>query len=303
MSAKPNLFIVGAPKCGTTALSEYLRARSDVFMCTPKEPSYFASDLPGLRFVDNESDYLRLFKGVKRCHKIVGDASPSYLFSKCAIAAIRAFNPSARLIVTFRDPIEMLPSYHSQLLYSLFEDQRDFEAAWQMQQDRIIGRMIPAGCREPRTLLYGSIASFADQMKRVLNAYPSDQILVVLFEDFRKDPQKVYQTILDFLNLPGDQRNNFPIHNPRKKARYELLNRFIHTPPYWAKQGLHRLAGTPLYHLLIRAHNFLKYLNTQTSDPLSLSPTLAAIIRDTYQGQINELQTLLKRDLGHWLRT
>jgi hypothetical protein len=38
MARKPNFFIVGAPKCGTTALSEYLRSHPDVFFSSPKEP-------------------------------------------------------------------------------------------------------------------------------------------------------------------------------------------------------------------------------------------------------------------------
>ena len=45
----PDFFIVGAPKCGTTAISEYLRTHPRIFMCKPKEPHYFALDIPGYR--------------------------------------------------------------------------------------------------------------------------------------------------------------------------------------------------------------------------------------------------------------
>lgn len=45
----PNAYIVGAPKAGTTSLSQWLAQHPDVFFSVPKEPFYWASDYPGLR--------------------------------------------------------------------------------------------------------------------------------------------------------------------------------------------------------------------------------------------------------------
>ncbi|NJO14781.1 MAG: sulfotransferase [Thioploca sp.] len=59
---KPNFFIVGAPKCGTTALSEYLSSHPNVFMSYPKEPHYFSTDMPNKRSSSSLEDYLQLFK-------------------------------------------------------------------------------------------------------------------------------------------------------------------------------------------------------------------------------------------------
>ena len=72
---KPNFFIVGAPKCGTTALSEYLREHPQVFMSRPKEPHHFATDMPRYRFTKNEADYLDLFSGADDSHTAIGEAS------------------------------------------------------------------------------------------------------------------------------------------------------------------------------------------------------------------------------------
>ena len=63
---RPNFFIVGAPKCGTTALSEYLREHPNAFLCQPKEPHYFATDFPTHRYVTKEEAYLKLFREAGR---------------------------------------------------------------------------------------------------------------------------------------------------------------------------------------------------------------------------------------------
>ncbi len=127
MAVTPNFFIVGAPKCGTTALYEYLRPHPSIFMPRHKEPHYFASDLGTYPFIKTLDDYRRLFDGAGPQHLRVGEASVYYLRSTTAIANIRAFNPDAKLIAMFRNPVEMVHSLHSQLLYVAEENESDFE--------------------------------------------------------------------------------------------------------------------------------------------------------------------------------
>ena len=87
MNNTPNFFIVGGPKCGTTAMVEYLRTHPDVFISEPKEPNYLADDMPGMKYVDTEEEYLNLFKKAGS-NKVIGDASIFYMFSKEAIKNI-----------------------------------------------------------------------------------------------------------------------------------------------------------------------------------------------------------------------
>jgi hypothetical protein len=87
---RPNFFIVGAPKCGTTSLSEYLRSHPNVFMSSPKEPHFFATDLypRNPEGIDSVAAYLQLFTDARDQHQVVGEASASYMFSDAAIPAI-----------------------------------------------------------------------------------------------------------------------------------------------------------------------------------------------------------------------
>ena len=132
MEVKPNFFIVGAPKCGTTALYRYLRLHPNIYMPAKKEPHFFAQDLGSYPAIKTMDQYSALFAGAEPRHTGIGEASVYYLRSTVAIPNIRAFNPEARLIAMFRNPVEMVHSFHSQLLYWSEESVTDFEAAWRL---------------------------------------------------------------------------------------------------------------------------------------------------------------------------
>jgi uncharacterized protein with GYD domain len=126
---RPNFVILGAPKCGTTALSEYLREHPRVFVSRPKEPHYFCDDwdyyyAPGER---TQEHYLHLFDDATDDHLAIGEASVWYLYSTTAARNIAAFDPAMRVIVMVRNPVELVPSLHSQLRYMLDEDEPDPE--------------------------------------------------------------------------------------------------------------------------------------------------------------------------------
>ena len=135
---KPNLFILGAPKCGTTALRDYLGSHPEVFSCAPDEPHFFSTDLVGRSTELSEKQYLRkYFSGVKKHHKIIIDKSTWYLYSKNAVSNILRFNPDSKFIVMVRNPVDMDYSLHSQLLWTGEEDISDFETSWHLQDDAV----------------------------------------------------------------------------------------------------------------------------------------------------------------------
>lgn len=131
---RPNFFIVGAPKCGTTSLYEYLRSHPQVFMPEKKEPEHFSDDLDWrnvmLRHrVADRDDYLSLFDPAPAHAAAVGEASTWYLFSEAAAGAIHDFNPEARIIIMLRDPVKMMYSLHGQFLKDCNEVIEDFAQA------------------------------------------------------------------------------------------------------------------------------------------------------------------------------
>lgn len=85
---RPDFFLVGAPKCGTTAMYQYLRRHPAIFMCPVKEPEFFSRN-PGDPAAYSLEEYLTLFDGVKE-EKRIGEASVGYLAAPTAAARIRA---------------------------------------------------------------------------------------------------------------------------------------------------------------------------------------------------------------------
>ena len=71
----PNFLIASVPKCGTTALSEYLRAHQNILMSFPKEPHFFATGLEALRVAKSIEEYLALFEAQAKGHIAVGEVS------------------------------------------------------------------------------------------------------------------------------------------------------------------------------------------------------------------------------------
>src|SRR6476661_2489888 len=94
----PNLFIVGAPKCGTTAWAHYLGGHPKIFFPYWKDHCYFALDLPNLRLTRAAADYEKMFAGVGDA-EVIGEASAMYLFSQSAAEAIRRHDPKAKILI------------------------------------------------------------------------------------------------------------------------------------------------------------------------------------------------------------
>src|ERR1700686_4114710 len=172
---KPDFFMVGAPKCGTTALYRCLQAHPDIFVPERKEPHHFGTDLYSPTYVRNLDEYLSLFAGAEE-KKRVGEASVWYLYSKCAAAEIRAFHPHASVIMMLRNPVDMLYSLHSQHLYNGTEEIVDFADALSAEADRKKGRRLPEGVPAVERLFYREVAKYRDQVGRYLRAFGSANV-------------------------------------------------------------------------------------------------------------------------------
>ena len=296
---KPNFFIVGAPKCGTTALSEYLRNHPQAFISTPKEPHYFATDIEQ-RSVTSLDDYLSLFAAANESHVAIGEASVWYLYSKEAIKKIRKFKPSAKLIVMVRNPADLVYSMHSQGLFNLAESELDFSKAWSLSEKRKVGAPVPKECLDRKLLYYDEIAKLGTQLENVLKYFPLDQVKVLFFEEFTSDTKRVYRDVLDFLGLKDDLRMRFQKINQNKRRRSRFVKHVTQNLP----TGLVSLylkvktaAGIGDIGLLSKIEKWNK-VNT-IRQPLANSMRREVI--QTYEEDILKLAGITKRDLGHWI--
>lgn len=292
---KPNFFIVGAPKCGTTALYSYLSSHPSIFMSTPKEPHYFADDLDGYRSVSTLDDYKALFQQTTSNHLAVGEASVFYLCSVSAIENIYNFSPDSLIIAMFRNPVDMIYSFHSQLLYNFDEDEPDFEKAWHLQSVRQQGNQIPPRCSFPGFLQYKNMGSLGSQAERLLKHFPHDQIKLILFDDFIRDTRAVYEEVLTFLGVPSDNRETFPRINENKGHRSEAFGYWLRKPPLQImalKQKL-GIKGTGFGRVLLN-------INAEQKERYPLSAVFRRELVNEFYEEVEKLSDVMKRDLSHW---
>jgi hypothetical protein len=301
LATKPNFFIVGAPKCGTTALYEYLRPHPGIFMPAIKEPHFFARDLGTYPRISTLEEYTGIFAGSAAEHLRVGEASVYYLRSSVAIANIREFNPEAKLIAMFRNPVEMVHSFHSQLLYVAEENEPDFEAAWRLQERRSRGLDLPRGSRGAFLLQYAELGRFGTQTERLLASFPRTQAKLILYDDFAASPQAVYDDLIEFLELPHDGRTGFPRINDNKRARMTWLRDFARKPPPALRSAIRGLKQVVGGESISAAKSKLVKLNTVKERRAPLSPAFRAELVEAFREEVALLSRLLDRDLGHWV--
>lgn len=299
----PNFFIIGAPKAGTTALAEYLGAHAQVFMCPIKEPHFFSRDFDRPIYIQDEAKYLSLFSGTTKEHLAIGEASVWYLYSAVAVESIQKFNPDARIIVMVRNPLELVPSLHSQLLFSNCEDQKSFRNAWKLQQNRLLGKELPKSVLSGRfpasCLQYAKVASMGEQLERVLKVFPSNQVKTIVFDDFKSDPGRIYQDTLSFLGVPFDGRTSFPRVNENKVRRISWLSNPINNGS-WLGETLIKIRkklGLEGYGIIRR----LSLLNSKKTQRTPLAPDLAEEFVEVFRTDVEKLGRIIDRDLSHWL--
>lgn len=128
---KPNFFILGAPKCGTTSMAAWLGEHPRIYTSAIKEPFFFSTDIRN-QLVRTRPTYLRLFSGVRKEHLAVGEASATYLFSQAAVPSIEEHLPGARYTVMLRNPVELGYALHDQRIREFNENVKDFRRAWHL---------------------------------------------------------------------------------------------------------------------------------------------------------------------------
>ena len=301
MVARPDLFIVGAPKCGTTALYEYLRRHPNIFMSRIKEPHFFAKDLGSYPFIKTLEDYTALFAESGDEHLRVGEASVYYLRSSVAIQNIHAFNPDARIIAMFRNPVDAVHALHSQLLYVSEETVADFETAWRLQEPRSRGFNLPTASRGSFLLQYAQVGRFGTQTQRLLATFPAPQVKLVLYDDFAASPQRVYDEVIEFLSIPHDNRTEFPRINDNKRARVAWLGNFVRKPPPVLRDGYRTVKNAVGGKGIDAIKRAIVGRNTMQEQRMPLSAEFRAELVAAFRDEVALLSRLLNRDLSHWV--
>ena len=303
---KPNFFIVGQPKAGTTALYAFLRQHPDIYMSDVKEPHFFCSDFhqQSDQYYQNQiffkyrdiNSYLKLFSKADS-FKMVGEASIHYLYSKFAAKEIYEFNPKAKIIIMLREPVDWLYSLHNQFLNVNIEEEKDFVQALTLQEKRKQGHNIPNRVICPSWLYYSDKVKYYEQVKRFYDVFNPSQIKVIIFEDWRNNNSKVYKDILNFLEVNNKTEPQYKSINARSTPRFKPLNKILYSPS--VTKIAQDIIPYSLYEFITKKV-IDKYLFKQVkkdSNSLILSEESKHIMLLDFKQEVVKISNLLNMDL------
>lgn len=278
MSNKPNLFIIGAQKCGTTSLHDYLARHPDIFMSEPKEPGFFVPEMT--YYSKDEAWYLGLFAEAGGA-KWIGESSTHY--SKLPLyegvpARIQAWSLEPRFIYLMRDPVDRAISHY-------------WHNVRKLQETRPIERAVREDAQ------YRAFGDYAMQLRPWFEAFGRDSVLPLVFEELVAQPEQVLERLLHWLDLSGfpeDRelgRKNVRPPTIRKARGRGLLN----SVRSWQAWG----AVSPAVPRPLK--EWAKNLALEETDPRNASHDEAvASLKPWARERVRDLEELIERDFPLW---
>lgn len=219
----PEFLIIGAAKCGTTSLYNYLIQHPQILACSKKEVHYFdyyhhkrlnwyRSHFPSVSEVEKKRTY-------KDQRIISGESTPYYFAHPLSPERAHQLLPNAKLLCMLRNPVDRaISSYYNQVRLGI-EKLKTFEEAIDKETDRIKGheerlRNDPSySSYEHKYFAYLRRSEYADQLENWLNYFPREQLLVINSEEFYANPQPHFVKAIEFLNLDAWEPKTFKVFN------------------------------------------------------------------------------------------
>ncbi len=299
-----NVYLIGAPKCGTTSLARWLAKHRDVYLSTPKEPFFWAADYPRMRAhygFDSRSAYEALYESQSALSATLRvDGSTTYLYSNCAVPDIASAVPDSRFVVTIRNPVDLLISYHRTQLVALNENESDFATAWRRSVD---GRVVMTDPLDPKLLDYPLVGQLGQAVERLLEVVPRERVHFVLLDDLARDPGGTWQGLTAFLGIDSLPEPGFDVHNASNKAaRSAVLRKLTHRPP--------ALLEAPIRHLRQWSRTTpnplvagLKARMWRSAEQPRVTDEVRAEVAEYLRPDVDRLAVLLDRNVPLWPAT
>jgi sulfotransferase family protein len=301
----PDFFIVGHGKSGSTALYEMLGRHPQIYMPANKEPWFFATELrertpPRPQGTPQTlEEYRELFAAADPSQR-AGESTTLYLWSHTAAARIAAVAPQARIIALLREPASFLRSLHLQFVETYVEEQADLRTALALEDARREGREIPRYTYWPQALLYSEHVRYVEQLQRYRELFGPEQMLVLIYEDFRADNDATVRRVLRFLGVDDTVAIEANEANPTVSVRSQRVHHLVHALQVGrgplsrgAKAGLKLVLPRRLRRDGVRAaKERLLYAAPQAPEE-----ALTSELRRRFKGEVVALSEYLDRDM------
>ena len=290
---RPNFFFVGHTRSGTTSLKEELEQHPEIYFYYPKSwqkpngPFGFESSFK------NDEEFLEEFRGVKE--KRVGQKRGDYLSCPWAAERIKKFSPNAKIIMTLRNPIDVMYSLHATMLYrETVEDIEDFGEALKMEEERKkkYGYKVIPKKYHPH-MLYRETVRYSQQVKRYFELFGEENVKVTIFDEYIKNKSSILRDILKFLDVDEDFEIKHVNTNAGRKYRSRTIHSAVMTNKFGVRGVLRNIPGSAKIYRKINNNEFKRK---------TLEPSLRKSLQDDLKKEIDELSLMLKKDLSYWYK-
>jgi hypothetical protein len=299
----PDFFVVGHPKSGTSALYRMLSTQRQVYMPEVKEPSFFVPELrigkrSTKRYPETIDQYEQLFVDAA-ANQVVGEATTAYLWSRDAARRIAELRPDAKIIAILREPASYLRSLHLQFVQDHVETETDLRHALALEPERREGRSLPKNSTRPQWLLYSEHVRYVEQLQRYRDAFSAEQMLILIYDDYRADNLATIARVLEFLGLELEPATDAIEANPAVRIRSPQLYGLVRSlylgrgaAPRAVKSVIKAATSQRLRRRALAAH-----YRAQRTAPRPADDALAVELRRRFKGEVEALSEYLERDL------
>jgi hypothetical protein len=302
MNKLPNFLIIGAAKSGTTALYHYLGQHPDVFLTPIKETNFFAQKGKDLDFkgpndnlvthkktITEIVDYKNQFINVTD-EKAIGEICPSYLYFEDAPKNIKEHIPEVKIIVILREPVSRAFS----AWVHLTRDGREYLSFNNALADE--SRRIKDNWSE--IWHYKEEGKYYGQLKRYYDSFPKDNIKVIIYEDFKKNPLRVYKEICDFIGVKSSFTPNMNVkHNTGSLSNSRFLTHLVMKKNIF--KTLFRIISPPFLRKKIEQ---LLFRSNLISTPV-LSKENENRLKLLFSEDVGKLEELIDIELNDWKKS
>jgi hypothetical protein len=300
----PNFLVIGAAKCGTDSLCNYLNQHPEVYVSQDREPNFFVAEGrpeipyrgPGDRaaleslnmWVHTLEQYQKLFAGVST-EKAIGEGTAWYIYFEDAPLRIKKHVPDVKLVAVLRNPIDRAYSAYTMLVRDGRETIEDFDKALDAESVRVIQGWEPIW-------YYTDMGFYTKQLQRYYAQFDAEQIRVILYDDFNAKPALVLRELFRFL---GVDECIEPDMSVRTNVSYVPRNFMMHR--LVAGQSSAKSLLKAVLPRQVRQSVKQRIVQRNLVRPKPMAPDVRDRLRSVFRDEILELQSVLGRDLSNWL--
>lgn len=297
----PNFLIIGAAKSGTSALYHYIRRHPEIYMSPRKETHFFAFEnsnpatsgpgdtIPGA--ITHLDEYKKLFENV-RDEKIIGEASPTYIYLPKACNRIKFHIPDVRMVAILRNPVDRAYSAYMHLIRDGRESISDFDQALKKEQERIAANWGPIWHYKRGGLYY-------EQVKRYYESFDKDRLRIFLYEDLDSNPHKVLKDLFNYLGVSDLWMPDVSVRpNVSGVPKSTHLHTLMHT--LFLKPNLLKSVSRKVIPEQIR-WRVTTQMRTMNMAKRPMAPDVRTRLKEFFREDVQNLSQLIGRNLSHWL--